>query len=353
MRIPAEAIAALRLFGYTTREAEFLYIVAAHSGFFLQRQFMQFVDVAGRGPATYFLKKALQRRHVREHLPERGTQKVYHLFSRTIYAALGKENSRHRRPNRYGLLEKAAVRITGLDFVLAHLDRHYLEEESDKLRYFTETQEIPIESLPTKVFRGQDDTETRHCFVENFPISVSSMGRTGVANFTYIEDEIRSLQTFCSFVQRYRPLFEALRDRFKLTFVSNSTRSFSSAREAFIHQLSGTDRQSEQRTLARFFWLRKMAEEKRFKELNHKDVIAWQRGLKMYSEAKFEMQYQDWRQTGRLPEIASQPAGHNPGDQFETFLAIPNVGRFSPSTVEGPAQPSAQLGTSEHDTQAT
>ena len=199
MRIPAEAIAAVRQFGYTAREAEFLYIVAAHSGFFLQRQFMQFVDVAGRGPATYFLKKALHNQHVREHLPERGTQKVYHLFSRTIYAALGKENSRHRRPGRYGLLEKAAVRITGLDFVLAHLDHHYLEEESDKVRYFTETQKIPFESLPTKVFRGQDETETRHRFVENFPISVSSMGGTGITNFTYIEDEIRSLaDTFTS-----------------------------------------------------------------------------------------------------------------------------------------------------------
>ena len=30
MRIPAEAIAAVRQFGYTAREAEFLYIVAAH-----------------------------------------------------------------------------------------------------------------------------------------------------------------------------------------------------------------------------------------------------------------------------------------------------------------------------------
>ena len=107
--------------GTREREAEFLYIVAVHSGFFLQRQFTQFVDVAGRGPATYFIKKAIQKQHVREHLPERGTQKIYHLFSRTVYAAIGKENSRHRRPGRYGLLEKAAVRLLGLDFVLAHL----------------------------------------------------------------------------------------------------------------------------------------------------------------------------------------------------------------------------------------
>src|SRR5260370_30695610 len=96
---------------------------------------MQFVDVAGRGPATYSLKKAIQKQHVREHLPERGTQKIYHLFSRTVYAALGKENSRHRRPGRYGLLDKALVRLLGLDFELAKLNLQYIEEECDKVDY--------------------------------------------------------------------------------------------------------------------------------------------------------------------------------------------------------------------------
>src|SRR6266853_2864401 len=135
MRNRPEAIASLAQFGYTPREAEFLYIVAVHSGFFVQRQFMQFVHVAGRGPATYFLKKAIQKQHVREHLPERGTQKIYHLFSRSVCAALGKENSRHRKPGRYGLLDKAPVRLLGLDFVLANLSREYLEEETDKVGY--------------------------------------------------------------------------------------------------------------------------------------------------------------------------------------------------------------------------
>src|SRR5258708_40187173 len=107
MKIQQEAMEDVAQFGYTPREAEFLYIVAVHSGFFLQRQFTQFVDVAGRGPATYFIKKAIQKQHVREHLPERGTQKIYHVFSRSLYAAFGKENSRHRRPGRYGLLDKA------------------------------------------------------------------------------------------------------------------------------------------------------------------------------------------------------------------------------------------------------
>ena len=353
MRIRTEAIAALTQFGYTPREAEFLYIVAVHSGFFLQRQFMQFVHVAGRGPATYFLKKAIQKQHVREHLPERGTQKIYHLFSRTVYAALGNENSRHRKPGRYGLLEKAAVRVLGLDYVLSHLDCQFLEEETDKVSYFAEAKHVSPDALPAKLFRGQTGAETRRYFIEKFPIFISGDASASLTNFTYIEDDIRSLQTFASFIQRYRALFDALSGSFKLIFVSTSTTSFSSAREVFTQALSGTERQREQRHLATFFRLRKMAEEKRFKELAHREVIEWQRGIKRYSEAKYESQYQNWKQTGKLPEIDCGAEISSPDVHFETFLVVPNLGRLAPSAVGEAAQSSAELAERDSSAQVT
>ncbi len=343
MKFPAESITALKQFGYTEREAEFLYIVAVHSGFFLQRQFTQFVEVAGRGPATYFIKKAIQKQHVREHLPERGTQKIYHLFSRAVYAALGKENSRHRRPGRYGLLDKAPVRLLGLDFVLANLSRHYLEEEADKVDYLMRERRISQDVLPAKVFHGDDRSETRRCFVENFPIFISQEDTSTVVNFTYIEDDIRSLQTFTSFVQRYRALFEALANNFRLIFVSNSPLSFQIARNAFVRSLSAAARGNESQQLTRFFWLRRMAEEKRFKELAHRDVIDWQRGLKRYSDPEYENQYQSWKQTGKLLKSEPESSMADPGRQFETFLAVPNVVRLGSSALSETAQPSAQL----------
>lgn len=110
MKIPAESLTALKQFGYTEREAEFLYIVAVHSGFLLQRQFSQYLGIAGRGPVTDFIKKAIQRKDVREHQPDRGTQKIYHLFSRRLYSLIGKENSRNRKQGRYGLLDKERPR---------------------------------------------------------------------------------------------------------------------------------------------------------------------------------------------------------------------------------------------------
>ena len=86
-----------------------------------------------------------------------------------------------------------------------------------------------------------------------------------------------------------------------------------------------------------------MAEEKRFKELAHRDVIEWQRGIKRYSDAKYESQYQNWKQTGTLPEIDCGAGVSSPGEHFETFLVVPNLGRLGPSAVEEAAQSSAQL----------
>lgn len=99
-------IQSLKQLGYTEREAEFLYIVAVHSGFFLQRHVSQYLKIAG--PVTDFIKKAIEKNHLREHQPDRGTQKTYHLFSRGLYSLVGKENSRNRKVGRYGLLDKAS-----------------------------------------------------------------------------------------------------------------------------------------------------------------------------------------------------------------------------------------------------
>jgi len=342
MKIPAESLAPLEQLGYTEREAEFLYIVAIHSGFFLQRQFTQFVDVAGRGPVTYFIKKALQKQHIREHLPERGTQKVYHLFSRSVYEALGKNNSRNRKPGRYGMLDKASVRLLALDFVLANLNAQYLEEETDKVNYFAVERRISKDALPAKIFRGDNGSQTCRYFFEKFPIFLSQDGDAHFVNFTYIEDDIRSLQTLASFLLRHRPLFEALGNGFKMIFVSNSVQNFQSARNIFVRTFSATRREHETQRLARFFWLRRMAEEKRFKELTHKDVVEWQRGLKQYSALEYESQYQNWKQAGKLPQLEPQASVPDPGQLFETFLVVPNVVRLGTLAILETAQSAAQ-----------
>jgi hypothetical protein len=319
MNIPTERINALATFGYTKREAEFLYIVATFSGFFVQRQFATYLGINGRGPITDLIAKTLQKEHARECRAGHGSRKMYHLFSHALYSAIGKENSRNRKAGRYGLLDKPSIRLLTLDFVLSHAQERFLEEEADKVEYLTKRENISLEVIPSHTFVGKNGSQTRRHFIERFPIFLSDSAGSSVA-FTYIEDEIRSLQTFASFLQRYRPLLHASQGRFKLIFASDSALNFPSVERLFRQGFSPVQHQREVLQLKRFFWLRKMAEQKRFKELAHRDLVEWQRGAKRYAATEYQSQYELWKRTGVLPELAASAAPQLNLPQFETCL---------------------------------
>lgn len=341
MKCLSESAQAIMGFGYTARESEFLYLVATHSGFFVQRQFAAYIDISGRGPVTDFVRKALHKKHIREYLPEHGSQKTYHVFSRNIYAAIGKENSRNRKTGRYGLLDKPPVRMLTLDFVLANPTQTYLEEEADKVEFFTNQRQISLDSLPSRNFAGSNAALTRRYFVERFPIFLSGTEEVSTLNFTYVEDQVRSLQTYSSFLERYRALFHACQGQFKLIFVSDSPQSFRAAEKQFYQLYSPAGQESQIKPLARFFRLRKMAEEKRFKELRHQDVVDWQRGLKRYAGTEFEKQYATWKETGETPALEVQGCSSSATPQFEACLISPGRVRQGLSVLVQPACPDA------------
>ena len=82
-----------------------------------------------------------------------------------------------------------------------------------------------------------------------------------------------------------------------------------------------------------------MAEQKRFKELAHRDLIEWQRGVKRYAAPEYESQYEVWKKTGTLPELAASAATGTNLPQFETCLISPYRVR-TPISVVVKAAPS-------------
>jgi hypothetical protein len=124
-------------------------------------------------------------------------------------------------------------------------------------------------------------------------------------------------------LQRYRPLLQAGQGRFKLIFASDSALSFPSVERLFRQVFSPVQHQRQTQQLKRFFWLRKMAEEKRFKELAHRDVIEWQRGVKRYCGPEYELQYELWKKTGTFPELAVDPPPQTKSPEFESYLISP------------------------------
>ena len=112
--------------GYSEREAAVLYLVAAHSGYFLRRQFNQFVHRERGAIASHFLEKACRLGHVVE-LNCADGRKLYHLRSRRIYRGMGRDGSQSRRVKSPTEILR---RLMALDYVISHLDRERFAENT-------------------------------------------------------------------------------------------------------------------------------------------------------------------------------------------------------------------------------
>jgi len=157
MRFPETSIENLLGFGYTEDEARFLYIVATHSGYFSTRQYLTFTGAKSGDKSMAFTQKVLGKGHATARLLLRNGR-VYHLFSRLVYRAIGRENLRNRREHS---AEHIRTKLAVLDFVLAHLDYRYLETETEKVDYFCRKLSIGRALLPAKRTRERSGKRPR------------------------------------------------------------------------------------------------------------------------------------------------------------------------------------------------
>lgn len=212
--------------GYTEQEAAFLYLVAVHSGYFLRRQFCRFLARDRGKLADSFLKKARRLDHLQ--VIECGQSRhVYHLASQSVYLAVLRKDSQHRRFKGYDYMQS---RLLILDFVLDNLSETILEDEAAKVAFFTEQRRLPVQQMPRGGIAG------RHFFPDGFPIFVAS---SGTPRFTFFEDGSVTLSRFEHYLDRYRPLFFAL-DAFELIYLSETDKSFPFARAAFASHFTET-----------------------------------------------------------------------------------------------------------------
>ena len=154
-------------FGYTQPEAQFLYVVATHSGYFTLRQYLSFAGAHRGNRSSRFAHKILYNGHasVRDYM---GYGSIYHLFSRTLYRQIEKGNLRNRRAHSFEFIR---TRLVLLDFILANREAEYLETEPDKINFFCEKLGIAKEFLPGKVYEGgRGSRPTIRYFVDKFPL---------------------------------------------------------------------------------------------------------------------------------------------------------------------------------------
>src|SRR5882757_9138324 len=129
----ADPIRGIEYLGYTEREASFLYLVAVHSGYFLRRQFDQFIDRQSGAIAQQFLLRARRKGHIAA--LDFGQQRhVFHLFFKPFYTLLDNPDSQNRRRKSDAEIK---LRLMALDYVLLHLSDTFLESRGAKVEFFT------------------------------------------------------------------------------------------------------------------------------------------------------------------------------------------------------------------------
>ena len=221
---------ALRYFGYTEEESRFLYLVATHSGYFTCQQFLQFITMKPGKRSVVFAKKVVEKKHAssKEYLRH---GRVFHLFSRNLYEAIGRENVRFRRAHS---TEYIRTRLIALDFILRNQSFTYLESEEQKLSFFCDQLGIDKKILPHKRYSGaiKGDFTDRY-FVDKFPMFYHpGVSLPPVVTFSFIDPGFESMDSFRTHLDAYLTLFTKL-SQLRFYYVATRDTNFERTKKLF------------------------------------------------------------------------------------------------------------------------
>jgi hypothetical protein len=291
MKIKSEAISILKRFGYTEREAGFLYLVANHSGYFTQRQFAKFGSMNSGGMVTAFTNKLVARGHASLHRYQNNAH-VFHFHYKGMYSAIDREDLRNRRAHAF---ESMKSRLAILDFVVQHLDHHYLENEAEKVQYFEERFQIRRKDMPGRTYRGtQQDPDTIWHFVDKFPHFLdATQNEDPRITLTFIDPGTGNFNAFKTHLETYS-LFLRPIPRFTFLFANPDVRTFTTAEKIF-RDVMDTSSTKLSVQVSRYFKLRTDWEAKRYGLFNNPDLVYLKLAKKRFSDETYERTFAEWK----------------------------------------------------------
>ncbi len=292
MNIPRMYTESLKMFGYTEEEARFLYLVATHSGYFTCQQFLKFVNGKPGKRSLSFARKTLEKKHAtsKEYLRN---GRVYHLFSRNLYEAIGRDNLRFRRVHS---TEYIRTRLAALDFILGKPQYVYLETEAQKVQYFSEQLGIDKKYLPAKRYAGAiKDRFSDRYFVDKLPMFYRpNSSPLPVVFFTFIDPGLESLDSFETHLRAYLPLFLQL-PKVNFYYVATRERNFERARRFFFSVFERHWDCDSRQGLLDYFRRRRTWDSKEFGKLSNQDLIFLNESKMKFSSQAIEDIYQRWK----------------------------------------------------------
>jgi hypothetical protein len=289
MSINEPQCASLRAFGYTQAEARFLYLVAAHSGYFTVRQFLAFTHARSGKRNARFVEKLFRLGHVSAQRYMRRSL-VYHLRSRSLYEAIGKAHLRNRRDHQ---LDYIKMRLLALDFILANPEDHYFETAEEKRRYLMERFK-----LDDRLFSRPNEHGKAITFAEGFPLCLAypAPDYLPVVTFTYVDPEHRNVDKYIAHLRAYRPLFREL-PSFQFIYISTAAGLQKEAAELFSFLVEGRGLSD----LHRYFDVQTKWDRGKYSLVTEDDMIFRHEAAERFSGQIFDTLFYLWRRK-QLPK---------------------------------------------------
>ncbi len=194
-------------FGFKPAQAEWIALVALHSGVFLRSQYGRWVGVGGAPSRVRAqrLAESLVKRGLASDRELDGLGRICHVRSRVIYRALGAENIRHRRE---ASRETLLARLLSLESVLAEPDLPWLPTEPEKVEAF-ESLGIAKRVLPKRAYGRQAGGRTARPFAWKMPVAFGE----GVSRFSYVDTGGETQAELLSWGAEHARLWSALAER--------------------------------------------------------------------------------------------------------------------------------------------
>jgi hypothetical protein len=326
MSITRFQLEGLHLLGYTRRESEFLFLVAAHSGYFTNCQFKSFTRTESGSISRALIPKLLYRKHA-SYQAYRSGERVYRVLAGKVYQAIERANLRTLMRHE---LDYVKTRLVALDFVLGHPEYSYLDTEAEKVAFFENTCRVGRETLPVKQYRAKNSGKiTPHYFVDRFPMFVNAGSSSPLVTFTYVAAGAVTLGGFRTHLRMYFRMFQAL-PSFEFIYIAPTSRLFRAAESEFHRVLYGPGGPSTPVNVLKYFQLRKAWDAK--ERVVSADVVLLKEAQQRYAGSATEEVYRKWRSgvvgDDEVMQVGSQSTESRKG-AFRTVLSGSSLKVFS------------------------
>ena len=205
-----ERAGTLAALGWSGREAEWLALVALHSGVFTRSQCRAHFQAGDdRKRLSRFVRVLIEKQLASE--DERaifpGGARAVLLTGKPIYRALGIPDVRHRR-GKDATIHVLMRRLLALDYIIERPTFGWLPTEADKVQRF-EALGIDRKDFPYRMYGPEGKPKIPRCFAFKLPIAVDDQAAT----FAYVDAGQTTDSELRAWGAAHAPLWAALRAR--------------------------------------------------------------------------------------------------------------------------------------------